>query len=452
MGPPALTAGEIINREPLSRYQVTTIVLCGFVLVLDGYGSLSMGYVTTPVAESTHIPVHSFGLILSASLIGLMVAAMGTGPIADRWGRKWPVILSALTFALFSILNGRATTYDEFFVFRFLTGLGLGGAMPNAVALASEYAPKRLLAIIVVLLFIGMPLGGLICGLVSSAVITGPGWPWVFYVGGIVPMVLAVVLIWALPESAQFLVERAGDRKRAEKILAKISPAFAAGQIALAEGGSAPRGAGAPVKHLFTEGRAWGTILLWIPNFMNLLLLYFINSWLPSLLKVSGMSVSDGVLATAFVSFGGMVACVVEGSLINALGAYFVLLADFLLSAVFVVAVALFTHPFGLALTVTFFLGFLVIGGQAALNAMSANFYPTAIRSTGVGWALGVGRLGSIVGPLLGGKLLAHGWAPRQIIISGSVCGIFGWLAIRMSKLVQRNATAYSREAGAGHP
>lgn len=443
MASKSLSVGEVIDQRPLGAFQIWTILLCGLVLVMDGYDGLAMGFVTTPVAAETHIPLPLFGRILSAPLVGLMIATLGTGPIADRIGRKWVVIASELSFAVFSLLTGRAHTYNELLTYRFLTGLGLGGAMPNVVALASEYSPKRLVPVIVSILFAGMPLGGTISGLVSRQMLATHGWRWVFYIGGIVPIAIAVLLIALLPESARFLAARRKDPRRIAGILQRVAPGFNRDQVDFSKTSDEASRKGVPVKHLFTEGRAVGTILLWIPNFMNLLLIYFTSSWLPTLLKQAGMTVSQGVLATSFVSFGGIFACLLEGSLINAGGAFMVLLTEFLLASAAMVGVALFTRPFPVALAVAFVMGFLVIGTQAGLNALAAKFYPTPIRSTGVGWALGVGRVGSIVGPLVGGMMLGAGWKPKEIIMSGAICGVLGWLAIWLSKRIRGVVTAY---------
>jgi len=442
-----VTVGEVIDARPIGAYQLWTVVLCGSLLILDGYDALTMGYLATPIAATTHIPVHSFGPILSASLFGLMIAAMATGPVADRWGRKWPVIVSVLAFGVFAVLTAQARTYNEFLAYRFLTGLGLGGAMPNVVALTSEYVPKRLLPIVVPMLFAGMPLGGLICGLVSSALITTWGWAWVFYIGGFVPVAIALALIGVLPESVRFLVLRGKDPRRVRKILARISPDFASANpnadlLALQE----EKHGGVPVVRLFTEGRALATILLWIPNFMNLLLLYFLNSWLPTLLRESGMSVSASVAASSFIALGGILACFVEGYLMSVGGAYFVLLAEFGLGAAFMILLAFVSHSFELSVAAAFVLGFLVIGAQGGLNALAAKFYPTSMRSTGVGWALGVGRVGSIVGPVLAGILLTAGWKPRQILMWSALSAVCACVAIGMSKLARGSANAYAPE------
>ncbi len=448
----ALSVGEVIDQRPLGAVQIWTIVLCGLVLVMDGYDAVTMGFVTSSVAAATHIPLPSFGTILSASLFGLMIAALGTGPIADRVGRKWMVIVSELGFAVFTLLTVRAHTYGEFVAYRFLTGLGLGGAMPNVVALASEYSPKRLVPAIVSILFAGMPLGGTLCGVVSREMLATHGWQWVFYIGAAVPIGVSMLLIAFLPESARFLAARKKNPRKIAKLLVRVAPGVNLDQVDFSRTSDEASRKGVPVKHLFTEGRAIGTILLWIPNFMNLLLIYFTNSWMPTLLREAGMTASQGVIATSAFNFGGIFASFLEGPFIEFGGSFAVLLTEMLLAGAAMVGIALFTRPFSVAVVVACISGFLVIGTQAGLNALAAIFYPTPIRSTGVGWALGVGRVGSIVGPLLGGVMLGAGWAPKEIILSSAICGLLGFLAILSSKFIRGVATAYEYKSKLAGP
>ena len=434
----SLTVGEIIEQRPLGSYQIWTVVLCGLVLILDGFDSQTINFIAPSVADSLHVAVKNFGPIFSAGLFGLMIGALTSGPIADRWGRKWPVILSTLSFAAFSLVTVHVGSFRELLVLRFLTGLGLGGAMPNVVALASEFVPRRILPHVVTLLFVGMPLGGVICGFLSAAMIPRWGWQAVLYVGGTIPLVIALLLIAGLPESIQFLAQSGKNSLRVERILVRIAPDFAAANLRPTP--RDPRSEGVPVIHLFTEGRTFGTLLLWIPYFMNLLIIYFIGSWLPALLRQVGMSTVSGATATAFFSFGGAFGCLLEGWLIKRRGAYPVLLAEFGLAVVFITALSKIPASFALMLTVTFAAGLMVIGAQAGLNALAANFYPTAIRSTGVGWALGIGRVGSIVGPLLGGWLLKAGWKPGQILLFGTVAAACAFAAILLSRAGGRNS------------
>ncbi len=445
-GSQALSVSDVIDQRSMGSFQIWTVALCGIVLVLDGFDAQIIGFLAPSIADSTGIPVRTFGPVISAALFGLMIAAMSAGPIADRWGRRWPLIISTFSFAVFALLTARATTFRQLLVLRFLTGLGLGGAMPNVVALSSEYVPKRLLSFFVAILFIGMPLGGVLCGTVSPWMIPAWGWQSVFYLGGIVPLVISLLLIFVLPESAQFLALRGEDPQRVKQILARISPDLATAQIDVASVSQDKRREGGPVKYLFTESRAVATILLWIPNFMNLLLLYCITGWLPTLLRQSGMSLPESIRTTAFFSIGGIVGCLAEGALIDYFGASITLLAEFVLSGVFIGVLAFVPSSFALAIAVTSALGFMVIGGQAGLNSLAARFYPPAIRSTGVGWALGIGRIGSIVGPILAGMLFSMGWEPRQILLSGTTAAACACLAILLATQVRSTSTAYTSE------
>ncbi|HJZ70487.1 MAG TPA: aromatic acid/H+ symport family MFS transporter [Vicinamibacterales bacterium] len=388
----------------MSPQQVRTIALCAIVVVLDGFDTQCMGFLVPVISENLHIALPSFGPVLSAALVGLMVAAMASGPIADRWGRRWVVIVSVLVFALFALLTARAQSLQELVLYRFLTGLGLGGAMPNAVALTSEFTPKRLQAIVIGAIFTGMPAGAVIASQAAAFMIPRWGWRSVFVLGGALPLVLAVVLIARLPESAEWIESRARGRLTARRTV--------------------------PVRDLFTDGRAAGTLLLWIPFFMNLLILYFVLSWLPSLLRQSGLSIAAGVQAVAAFSLGGMLGTLTQGHIMRATGTRTALVGEFALCMLLIPSLASAASSAALMLTIIFVLGVCVQGAQAGLNALAAMFYPTPIRATGVGWALGVGRVGSIVGPSVGGLLLSMQWTPDRIFMAGMAPAICAAAAI----------------------
>jgi AAHS family 4-hydroxybenzoate transporter-like MFS transporter len=289
-----------------------------------------------------------------------------------------------------------------------------------------------------------MPLGALLGGLVSSVMVPRWGWPSVFYVGGILPLAVSLILIKSLPESVRFLSVRGTGPQKIARILARISPDLAYAPVdCLSTHGDLRKGM--PVKHLFTEGRARGTILLWVPYFMNLLILYFIVSWLPALLREAGLPASAGITAVSLFSLGGVFASLAQGRLMNGCGTSNILVAEFGLCTLFIGSLA-FVVSFPLKMAVTFLLGYCVQGAQAGLNALAASFYPTSIRSTGVGWALGTGRLGSIVGPVLGGILLSMGWPPRQIFLAGAVPALCAVLAIMLSHRLRGHPTAYRPE------
>jgi len=441
----ALTVNDVIDSRPVSGFQATTILLCGLVLLLDGFDTQAMGFLVPPIAEELGIPLSAFGPVLSAGLFGLMLGAMGSGPIADRWGRKWAIIVSALVFGSFSLLTPQADTVGALVTLRFLTGLGLGGAMPNVVALASEYAPKRLQPILVTLIFVGMGGGAVLASLVGQALIPIWGWRSVFYVGGVLPIALALLLVKVLPESVRFLTARGGDPRHVKAIMRRIAPDL--GDTPLAPM-PPDRHTGVAVTHLFTEGRAMGTLLLWVPFFMNLLILYFILSWLPSLLRQAGMPVSAGITAVMSFSIGGIVGTILQGPLMKGAGIFPAILGEFLASLGLVILASLIFANFPVMMAVTFMLGVTVQGTQAGINALSAMYYPTVIRSTGVGWALGVGRIGSIIGPFIGGLMLAAQWTPQQIFMAGAVPALCAAAAVIASVKLLGNASPFRPEEG----
>jgi AAHS family 4-hydroxybenzoate transporter-like MFS transporter len=227
--------------------------------------------------------------------------------------------------------------------------------------------------------------------------------------------------------------------------MAQIAPEIAADSEQLSFTAPVAARKAVPVKYLFTDGRAVGTVLLWIPNFMNLLLMYVIVNWLPALLRVSGMTVSDGVTATSLFSLGGILGTLAEGFLIKFGGPYKILLVEFGLCSLFIALMAMMSDSWPLVIILAFLLGFLVIGAQAGLNALAANFYPTSIRSTGVGWALGIGRIGSILGPILAGILLSIAWQPWQVLLVGAVPALFALGAILSGRWAPAEVSPYAR-------
>ena len=444
--PRTLTVNDVIDNQPLSGFQVVTIVLCSLVLLLDGFDTQAMGFLVPPIAEELGIPLSAFGPVLSAGLVGLMIGAMSAGPIADRWGRRWAIIVSALVFGFFSLLTAGADSIRELITLRFLTGLGLGGAMPNVVALASEYAPKRLQPILVTAIFAGMGGGAVLASLVGGALIPIWGWRSVFYVGGVLPIALALILIKTLPESVRFLTARGADPKQVDTIIRRIAPDLGDVRVTTTSRpvSHGPQNReGLPVAQLFKEGRTAGTLLLWIPFFMNLLILYFILSWLPSLLRQAGMPVSAGITAVMVFSIGGILGALVQGPLMKAFGVFPTMVAEFLISLGLVVLASMIFANFPLMMVTTFTLGISVQGAQAGLNVLSAMYYPTVIRSTGVGWALGIGRIGSIVGPILGGIMLSMEWTPQQIFMAGAVPAICAACAVVASGYLQGHVSPF---------
>jgi AAHS family 4-hydroxybenzoate transporter-like MFS transporter len=428
-----LSVGDLIDVRPLSRFQVRVVALCGLIMLLDGF-EISIGFLVPAISGDLGIPLPEFGPVFAASLFGLMIAAMVSGPIADRWGRKWVIVISTLTFASFSIMTARATLLEELVLWRFLTGLGLGGAMSNVIALASEYAPKRMQLALVAALLCGMPLGGLLGSLAGLVMIPFWGWRSVPYLGGFLPLFVAMISIKLLPESLRFLALQRAEAREITGIVERIAPELRGASVSLtASRDDQPKKL--PLKHLFTQGRAIGTVLLWILYFMNLLIIYFILNWLPGLLWHAGMPASAGVTAISFFAVGGIIGSLAQGRLMAGGRAGRVLPVEFAASTVLIALLAFAVDSFVTTLTLTLILSICVTGAHAGLSGLAAGFYPTSIRATGLGWASGIGRMGSIIGPTLGGILLSMQWTPRQIFLAATLPALFAAsVAVKLSQ------------------
>jgi AAHS family 4-hydroxybenzoate transporter-like MFS transporter len=294
-------------------------------------------------------------------------------------------------------------------------------------------------------IFVGMAGGALVASGVGAVFMPIWGWRSVFVVGGVLPIALALVLLKMLPESLRFLAVAGADSERMSAIVRRIAPEAAG--VPLAPDPASQRRSGVPVKDLFTEGRAGGTLVLWIPFFMNLLIIYFILSWLPSLLRDAGMPVSAGIAAVAAFSVGGIVGTLLQGPLMKALGVFTPMAAEFIASLALVWLAAEIFADYELMIVVTFLLGVTVQAAQAGLNVLAAMYYPTVMRSTGVGWALGVGRVGAIVGPLIGGAMLELRWTPREIFLAGAVPALLSAVTVIVSGRLQGKASPYRSEA-----
>jgi MFS transporter, AAHS family, 4-hydroxybenzoate transporter len=410
---------DLIDERPLSRFQLLVIALCCLIIVLDGFDS-SIGFLAPSIADDLRIPLPNFGPVFSASLVGLMIAALASGPIADRWGRKWVIVISTFTFGSFSLMTARATSLEELVFWRFLTGLGLGGALSNVVALVSEYVPQRMQLTLISMTLCGMPLGMLLGSLTGLVIIPLWGWRSVLYAGGFLPLLVAIISIKLLPESLRFLSLHRAGAGEITGIVELIAPELRGTPVNLtALGDDRPKKL--PIKHLFTEGRALNTVLLWVPFFMNLLIIYFILSWLPGLLRQVGMPFSAGVAAFSCFGVGGIIGSLIQGYLMADGRAGWVLPVEFAVSAVLITLLSFTVESYAMTLTLTLILGICVQGAQAGLNGLAAEFYPTSIRATGLGWASGIGRIGSIIGPALGGILLSLHWEPRQIFLASTL-------------------------------
>lgn len=396
-----------LDARPVSSYQWRLLVLLILLLVTDGYDAQVLGYVIPALAQDWSLEKAAFGPVFSANLLGLTLGSLLVTPLADRLGVRRVLLGCVLLYAGLTVLMVFATTLDSLMLARFLCGIGMGGAMPSAMALMADYAPPRLRTLMVTLAACGFSLGGAAGGFVAAGFIDRFGWQAVFLTGGVAPLLLLPFLALFLPESLPRLLRDAPPHARLQRLAARMLPGW---RLPVAEpAGDTQVVSRFTVPDLFRDGFARPTLLIWGTFFVSLILLYFMISWLPSLLQESGLALRQANLVTSLFLFAGTLGAVCLAWCADRVVHKARLLAVVLLgAALFSVLVGLnHADPRWLVPSV-FAAGFCIIGGQLTLNAFVSNFYPAPVRATGTGWALGVGRFGSILGPLFGSLLLAN--------------------------------------------
>lgn len=394
-----------LDERPVSRFQLRLLALAVLLLITDGYDTQAIGYVAPVLTGLWEVPRASFGPVFSAGLAGLMLGAMIFTPIADRYGSRRVLLICTAVYASLTLATAFAPSREVLLVLRFLTGLGLGGAMPNVIALVSEYSPTRVRTLMVAATVCGFSLGGALGGAVAATTMAHFGWQSVFVVGGILPLIILPFLARWLPESLPRLLADPAPQTRLRAVVAQVVP----GWTPSAAGGGLPvRSKRAfPLGLLFAKGYAAPTLLIWSAFFCNLIVLYFLANWLPSVVHASGLSVEMASIVTATYQGGGTAGALVLAWICDRVGRPQPVLACAFLGAALCTALIGMVGTDAPALIASAAgAGFCVVGGQIAANAFTGNYYPAAMRATGVGWALGMGRFGSIFGPLIGGVLI----------------------------------------------
>jgi MFS transporter, AAHS family, 4-hydroxybenzoate transporter len=432
----AARAGELIEEQKFGRFQAALIFWICALMFIEGYDMQVMGYAAPAIIEAWHSSKSEFGWVFGAGLGGFMLGATLLGNLGDELGRKRMIVAGALLFGVFTLACAVADGLNTLLVFRAIAGVGLGGLIPNAIALMTEYAPARVRATRVGMMFVGYTAGSALGGIIANQLIPAYGWPSVFVVGGAVPIILAAASIFVLPESVRFLMLKRGRSDLVLALLRRVRPELnlrPGTAIAIEE----TQESGLPVTQLFAGGRAAMTALLWLGFSANMVTLHFLTSWLPTIATESGVPAAHAITATALLQAGGGAGSVVVGFLLDRTGTR-ALVAAFLIAAPCVISLGRIGADETLLMLLAAVSGLCIIGAQAGINALTGTLYPTYMRSTGTGWAFGVGRIGSILGPVAGGQLLASGLphstlfaaAAAPILISASALFFLGRLPI----------------------
>ncbi|WP_024697687.1 MFS transporter [Pseudomonas avellanae] len=425
-----LDVQAFINAQPLSGYQWRIVALCFLIVFLDGLDTAAMGFIAPALSQEWGIDRASLGPVMSAALIGMVFGALGSGPLADRFGRKVVLVVAVFLFGIFSLASAYSSNIDQLLVLRLLTGLGLGAAMPNATTLLSEYTPERLKSLLVTSMFCGFNLGMACGGFVSAKLIPSMGWHSLLMLGGILPLVLAVVLMVWLPESARFLVVRNRGAEQVRKVLAPISPKAVAGVTAFTVPEQKTVSSRNVLKVIFTGTYSAGTLLLWLTYFMGLVIVYLLTSWLPTLMRDSGASMEQSAFIGALFQFGGVLSAVGVGWAMDRYNPHKVIGFAYALAGVFAYLVGQSLGNVAVLATLVLLAGMCINGAQSAMPSLAARFYPTQGRATGVSWMLGIGRFGAILGAWAGATLLGLGWNFEQVLTALVIPAALAALAI----------------------
>lgn len=396
-----------IDRARIGGYQVWLLVLCGAIITLDGFDIQALGYIAPTLSKSWTLAPGALGPVFSANLFGMMIGALAAGPLSDRYGRKPLLTLSTAWFGVCSLATAWADSLPYLTGVRFLTGLGLGAVMPTAIALAAEFSPARRRASMVMFMFCGQSLGSVLGGALAAKLAPAWGWQAVFVVGGALPILLAMAVGRFLSESPPLMVRLGAPPARIRAVMARLDPSRAYDEAAVFTA-PAPEEKGSVPSALFGRGRAFVTLPLWVLFASNLLVIYFLANWMPTVINDSGLPVETAIYVSMLYHVGAIAGALTLGRAIERFGPFATLTAILLLAAGFVAALGAAGAQIVLLVPLVFAAGYCVVGAQNAANVAAAASYPTHVRSTGVGWALGIGRIGSIAGPILGGYLIAQ--------------------------------------------
>lgn len=420
---------ELIDHSPLGRYQ-KLIVLLGFcVIALDGFDIAIMGFIAPVLKTSWGVTNHELGFVISAALIGLALGAMLSGPLADWLGRKKIIINSVFFFGFWTIATAFSHNVEQMIFFRFMTGLGLGAAMPNMGTLVSEYAPEKKRSFLITVIFCGFTFGAASGGFAASWMIPHLGWHSLMALGGVLPLLFVPLLMWKLPESVRFLVSKRAEQQCIRQIVAKLYPGVvkADSEFMIPPPPAVKRGS---IAIVMSGQYRFGTLMLWLGYFMGLFLVYVLGSWLPSMVNEIGLTVAQAAVIAALYQAGGTIGSLFAGWLMDRINPHWALGLMYATGGGMTIVIGLAGHSFMLLGVLAFFCGSCLNGANTGMNALSASFYPTEARATGSSWMHGIGRIGAILSAFAGAEMMSLGLSFQTVFFILAVPAMITAVAI----------------------
>lgn len=426
-------------ESKFNRFHGLVLFWCVLILIIDGYDLAVVGAALPAIMQDMNVDPTSAGIMAGSALFGTMLGAMFLGTLADRIGRPKMIAVCVALFSIFTAAAGLTNDPISFSVTRFIAGLGIGGVLPVCTAQMGEFSPLKLRTRLVTLVFAGYSVGGILVALTAKQLIESHGWQWVFYAAGL-PVLLIPFILKTMPESIGFLLKKRREDELRE-IARKIEPTLAINNDTELRGNPAIQGKEeTPVRNLFKDGRGFSTVMIWAAFMTGLFMVYALNSWLTKLMAMAGFSLGSALNFVIVFNVGAIVGAVGGGWLSDKLNIKHVLVSFYIVGAIALTCLA-YTRSPTLLFPVVFIVGASTLGTQLLAYAYAGDFYPSTIRSTGVGFASGVGRIGAIVAPVLIGWLVSLNLPLEQNFLAISLAGLIGAAAVTMINQSRADST-----------
>ena len=410
----------VIEESRIGPLHVLIIAVGFLIMIMDGYDLVAMGATVPSVSGEWGLDPAEFAWALSAALIGVLFGSSAAGAMGDWIGRRWTIVIMLVISGVSMCATPLVNTMNELIAFRFVTGIGVGGCIPVTLAYTLEFMPRKVRNGLTAFMYSGAAMGTTVAGFVGPTLIGLGGWPYVFYFGGLIPLILAALVVAVMPESLRFLVNRGCAPETAGALLGRVDRSFAhKPEFEYTHGEVTHKGS--PIRELFGGRQTAITLVVWLAFLGNQSLVFLLGLWMPTLFTAVGISIDTALYVLALYALGGVVGGTLFGVIGDRISPAQVLIATYLLAAVCVFALGFSVSSTALLVLVAICTGFSVLGSSLLLGTMTTGLYPTRARSTGIGWALAVGRFGSIASPLIGGALLAQGFGTQTIFAIGAV-------------------------------
>ena len=443
---PRVDVQTFLNENRFSGYQWLVFGLCFFIVLLDGFDTAAIGFIAPSLINEWGVSRPALAPVLSAALFGLAAGALSAGPLADRLGRKRVLVGAVLVFGVACLGSAFSADLTQLTILRFVTGVGLGAAMPNAVTLMSEYCPDKRRAMLTNAMFSGFPLGAAFGGFLASWMIPQWGWRSVLVLGGAAPLLLVVLMVVLLPESVRYMVANSQPVERIRAVLSRISSSAQQAQSFFMTEAKASVAGQSGLGVVLSPAYRMGSIMLWLAYFMGLVIFYALINWMPILFKDAGIAPKDASLIAALFPLGG-VGAIFFGWLMDRFNGNKIIAVGYALTAGAIYAIGQTVGSVGLLVLVVFVAGTFMNTAQSSMPALAAGFYPTQGRATGVAWMLGIGRFGGIAGSFLVAELARRHFDFPSTFMVIAIPGLIATMAL-LAK--QHFHPETSREQGAG--